>query len=372
MRRIVFAIPGDLETPTGGYGYDRRVLAEFAGQGVAAVHLALPGAFPHPTAADDAAVGDIFDRSCRRMTSRSSTASPTARSPKRRSRRSARPSSRSATIRSASRRGLLRPRGRAARERASGARARRPCDRHQRAYGRDAHRRFRPAAAQTDRRPAGDRSGATGARVPAARRRFSRSARSFRARPSICWSRRSPASPMSTGASPSWAGPASAADRRRSRPAHRGERSRRADRAARRAFGRGARRGLSKGRCLRFFLAPRGLWNGARRSARPRLADRRDDRRRSGRDGPGFRGAENSARQGRSAAQRLARDHRGCGFAGEAGGGLLACRAGAAALGRDRRASSPMSRKRTHERFFRRMARSARSRRPRRAQRRPA
>nr|WP_246728999.1 glycosyltransferase family 4 protein [Methylosinus sp. RM1] len=47
---------------TGGYGYDRRLLAEFARRGVAAVHLALPGGFPHPTAAEEAAVAEIFER----------------------------------------------------------------------------------------------------------------------------------------------------------------------------------------------------------------------------------------------------------------------------------------------------------------------
>ena len=49
---IAFAIPGDIDLPTGGYGYDRRLLAEWRRMGVAARHLALPGSFPSPTQAD--------------------------------------------------------------------------------------------------------------------------------------------------------------------------------------------------------------------------------------------------------------------------------------------------------------------------------
>lgn len=57
MSEIVFAIPGDLSLPTGGYGYDRRLLAEWREMGVAARHLPLPGSFPNPDEADLAETG---------------------------------------------------------------------------------------------------------------------------------------------------------------------------------------------------------------------------------------------------------------------------------------------------------------------------
>jgi len=52
VSEIVFAIPGDLALPTGGYAYDRRLLAEWRAAGVSARHLALPGSFPDPTPDD--------------------------------------------------------------------------------------------------------------------------------------------------------------------------------------------------------------------------------------------------------------------------------------------------------------------------------
>jgi len=54
---IAFAIPGDLSLPTGGYAYDRRLLAEWAAMGVAARHVALPGGFPAPSETDLAETG---------------------------------------------------------------------------------------------------------------------------------------------------------------------------------------------------------------------------------------------------------------------------------------------------------------------------
>ena len=51
-RTISFAIPGDINLPTGGYGYDRRVMALLPDYGVQADLVALPGSFPFPTPAD--------------------------------------------------------------------------------------------------------------------------------------------------------------------------------------------------------------------------------------------------------------------------------------------------------------------------------
>lgn len=52
MTRVAFVIPGELTTPTGGYAYDRRVLALLPVQNVAVRHLALPGSFPDPSLED--------------------------------------------------------------------------------------------------------------------------------------------------------------------------------------------------------------------------------------------------------------------------------------------------------------------------------
>ena len=52
MSAIAFAIPGDIDLPTGGYAYDRRVLAEWREMGIEATHLVLPGSFPFPTETD--------------------------------------------------------------------------------------------------------------------------------------------------------------------------------------------------------------------------------------------------------------------------------------------------------------------------------
>jgi len=56
VTEVYFAVPGDIETPTGGYGYDRRLIAELPSFGVSVNHVALPGSFPSPTPKDCAAV----------------------------------------------------------------------------------------------------------------------------------------------------------------------------------------------------------------------------------------------------------------------------------------------------------------------------
>lgn len=52
--------PGDIQTPSGGYAYDRRVLAGLVEHGFAAAALSLAGGFPFPTAAEiDAALAAL-------------------------------------------------------------------------------------------------------------------------------------------------------------------------------------------------------------------------------------------------------------------------------------------------------------------------
>ncbi|MGK6315152.1 glycosyltransferase family 4 protein [Neorhizobium sp. DT-125] len=50
-RDLVFAYPGDIETRTGGYGYDRRVIAILGDLGWAVETISLGEGFPNPSAA---------------------------------------------------------------------------------------------------------------------------------------------------------------------------------------------------------------------------------------------------------------------------------------------------------------------------------
>src|SRR5262249_9552454 len=49
MTQAVFAIPGDINLRTGGYIYDRRVMALLPQFGIAVEHLPLPCGYPSPS-----------------------------------------------------------------------------------------------------------------------------------------------------------------------------------------------------------------------------------------------------------------------------------------------------------------------------------
>lgn len=57
---VVFAVPGDIDQRTGGYGYDRRLMAALRDGGTAVEHLQLGDGFPAPGAADLAGADAAF------------------------------------------------------------------------------------------------------------------------------------------------------------------------------------------------------------------------------------------------------------------------------------------------------------------------
>jgi glycosyltransferase involved in cell wall biosynthesis len=64
---IVFAVPGDLDAPTGGYAYCRRVIAELRARGRAVEVMALGEGFPH-------AAGTVRRAAVERIAARAATA----------------------------------------------------------------------------------------------------------------------------------------------------------------------------------------------------------------------------------------------------------------------------------------------------------
>lgn len=52
MKRVAFAVPGDLSTPTGGYVYDRRIVAELPRHGWQVDVMDIGGGFPRPSRAE--------------------------------------------------------------------------------------------------------------------------------------------------------------------------------------------------------------------------------------------------------------------------------------------------------------------------------
>ncbi len=60
MADVAFAIPGDLATPTGGYAYDREVMARLPRFGVEVRHVILPASYPQPTPNDLAETARII------------------------------------------------------------------------------------------------------------------------------------------------------------------------------------------------------------------------------------------------------------------------------------------------------------------------
>ena len=310
--RAVFAVPGDLDTPTGGYAYDRRIAAELRTAGWALQWLRLPDGFPHPSAAalssayaqlarqqqgtalliDGLALGAMPDVSKVLGPRRPLVAlvhhplaletglDPGRAAQLRASERAALAAARRVVATSrATARVLAADYGvprLADHGRAAGDRSGRRRDRQRRAGPCDPERRH--AGAAQGARPADGRAGALARAALAADGRRRRDAR-----------------------------PGDRAGAARFGAGRRPRRPRRIRRRGRRAA---AGRALRGRRPLRARLALRGLRHGLRRGARPRAAGRRHDRRRDSRGGAAGcwpPGAARRRRRARGGAARAAR-----------------------------------------------------------------
>lgn len=60
MLDVAFAVPGDIASPTGGYGYARKLVGLLPEHGVGVRLLGLASSFPHPSAADLDATGRLL------------------------------------------------------------------------------------------------------------------------------------------------------------------------------------------------------------------------------------------------------------------------------------------------------------------------
>ena len=83
MKRVAFAVPGDLGAPTGGYAYDRRMIAELQRLGWQVDVIGLGDGFPRPSAEVKAAARESWP-ACRTSVRSLSTAWPSAFCRKRR------------------------------------------------------------------------------------------------------------------------------------------------------------------------------------------------------------------------------------------------------------------------------------------------
>ena len=193
MTSVVFAIPGDINLPTGGYAYDRRVLALLPQFGVAVRHLALPGGFPAPDRGRSRRDARACCRACRADTvilvdGLAYGAMPAELIAALRSPIVAlvhHPLCLEAGLAKARQDELLRAgEGR--------ARARPARHRHQPDHGGHARRRFRRARRTRSPSPSPAPTRPRAPAAPASRCSCWRSARSCRARPSTCWCARSP------------------------------------------------------------------------------------------------------------------------------------------------------------------------------------